>query len=58
MLKNQKNKPVTLMQWCRLNKYGGITEECIESAFQSDNDKIVEMPKKYKINKIVRRKDG
>ena len=45
------------MQWCRLNKYGGITEECIESAFQSDNDKIVEMAKKYKINKIVRRKD-
>ena len=33
-------------------------EECIESAFQSDNDKIVEMAKKYKINKIVRRKDG
>jgi hypothetical protein len=46
----------SLLEYCRVNGYGGVTKECIDSAFQSENPKIVEQAKRYKLNKMVKEK--
>lgn len=32
-------------KWCRINGYPGVTRECIDSAKQSDDPKIIKMAK-------------
>ncbi len=49
-----RNKPiVTLADWCRKNKYPGVTKECVMSAFQSDDPKIQAMAKKEKLKGVI-----
>ena len=46
----------TLREYCTINKYPGVTKECVESAFQSNDPKIVSMAKRFKLQGIVREK--
>tara|TARA_Y100001963_G_scaffold157872_1_gene255490 strand:- start:6505 stop:6726 length:222 start_codon:yes stop_codon:yes gene_type:complete len=40
-------------KWCRMNGYPGVTRDCIDSAKQSDDPKIVKMAKDAMITKIA-----
>ena len=44
----------TLIKYCIRMGEKGITEKCIDSAFQSNDPKIVEQAKRYKLNKMVK----
>jgi hypothetical protein len=44
----------TLMEYCKVNGYGAITKECVESAFQSKDEKLVAQAKRYKLNKMIK----
>ena len=44
----------TLDRWCRMNGYGGVTEDCIKAAIQSQDSKINKMAKKVKLQSIVK----
>lgn len=41
------------MQWCRKNNYPGVTEECILSAFQSNDPDIQKLAKEAKLKGIA-----
>ena len=41
------------MQWCRSNNYPGVTDECVLSAFQSNDPKIQDLAKKAKLKGIA-----
>jgi hypothetical protein len=45
--------PKTLRQWCNKNGYPGVTEECILSAFNSDEPKVQQLAKKEKLKGII-----
>lgn len=42
-------KKVSLKNWCESNGYNGVTQECIRSAFQSQDKKVQSMAKKQMI---------
>tara|TARA_Y100001963_G_scaffold1244_1_gene1827 strand:+ start:4522 stop:4671 length:150 start_codon:yes stop_codon:yes gene_type:complete len=44
----------TLREYCIINKFPGITKECVDSAFQSNDDKIVAQAKRYKLSKLTK----
>tara|TARA_Y100001973_G_scaffold83376_2_gene123549 strand:- start:15408 stop:15563 length:156 start_codon:yes stop_codon:yes gene_type:complete len=50
------SKVFTITQWCRKNGYGGVTKECLSSAILSENDKIVDMAKKRKLQNLIKDK--
>ena len=48
-------KPViTLVDWCKKNKYPGVTQECVVSAFQSNDSNIQELAKKEKLKGLIK----
>ena len=47
-------KHITLESWCDKNGYGGVTKECVMSAFQSQNPDIVELAKKEKLKGMIK----
>ena len=54
MKKNKDpDKVFTLRGCCEENGYGGVTQECIISAFNSDNPKIQEMAKREKFKSML-----
>jgi len=46
----------TLKQWCIKNGHGGVTRECILSAMQSQDPKIVGWAKKAVMGNMVKGK--
>ena len=44
---------ITLADWCRKNNYPGVTKACVMSAFQSDNQRIVELAKREKLKGVI-----
>ena len=46
-----------LIEYCKLNGFGKINKECVDSAFQSNDPKIVEQAKRYKLNNLVKDKE-
>ena len=47
------NNIVTLKAWCDENGYDGVTKECVLSAFQSDDEKIVKLAKREKLKGMI-----
>lgn len=45
---------ITLADWCKKNKYPGVTQECVVSAFQSNNPKIQELAKREKLKGLIK----
>jgi hypothetical protein len=46
---------LTLSSWCKKNGYGGVTEECILNAFNSDDPKVQGLAKKEKLKNIAKK---
>ena len=51
--KASKRGIFSLHKWCSINGYPGVTKECIASAKQSSDPKIIEMTKQALLNKIA-----
>ena len=47
----------TLKQWCIRNGHGGVTKECILSAMQSQDSKVVGWAKKAVMGNMVKGKE-
>jgi len=47
-----------LNDWCKMNGYGTVNKECIESAFQSNDPKIQDMAKKEKLKGIAKKQNA
>ena len=43
----------TLRQWCESNGYGGVSKECVLSAFQSPDPKIQQLAKRKKLEGLM-----
>jgi len=43
----------TLRQWCEKNGYGGVSKECVLSAFQSPDPKIQQLAKRKKLEGLL-----
>ena len=41
-----------LIEYCKVNGFGKVNKKCIDSAFHSKDQKIVEQAKRYKLNKL------
>ena len=50
-LKPQSN----LKEWCQKNGYDGVTQECVMSAYQSQDPKIQQMAKEATLKKITKK---
>lgn len=47
-----------LIEYCKINGFGNtVTKECVDSAFQSKDPKVVEQAKRYKLNNLVKDKE-
>ncbi len=46
----------TIRQWCQINGYGGVTNECLKSAILSNDTKVVEMARRRKLNNLIKEK--
>ena len=44
-----------LREYCKLNGFGKINKECVDSAFQSSDPKVVEQAKRYKLTNIAKK---
>tara|TARA_Y100000310_G_scaffold343883_1_gene453687 strand:+ start:5284 stop:5544 length:261 start_codon:yes stop_codon:yes gene_type:complete len=51
--KASKRGIFSLHKWCSINGYPGVTRECIDSAGQSNDPKIIEMAKKALLQDIA-----
>ena len=47
-----------LNDWCKMNGYGSVNKECIDSAFQSNDPKIQDMAKKEKLKGIAKKQNA
>ena len=45
---------ITLRDWCIKNNYPGVTKECVMSAFNSNNSRIVDLAKKEKLKGMIK----
>ena len=45
---------ITLADWCKKNKYPGVTQECVVSAFQSNDPEIQELAKREKLKGLIK----
>ena len=51
--KASKRGIFSLRKWCVINGYPGVTKECIASAKQSSDPKIIKMTKQALLNQIA-----
>ena len=47
-----------LNDWCKMNGYGTVNKECIDSAFQPNDPKIQDMAKKEKLKGIAKKQNA
>ena len=46
-------KSNTLNQWCKSKGYGGVTKDCVISAFNSSDENISKMAKREKLKGVI-----
>ena len=42
-----------LIEYCKINGFGRVTKECVDSAFQSKDEKVVAQAKRYKLQNLI-----
>jgi hypothetical protein len=51
--KTNKDVVITLADWCRKNKYPGVTKECVLSAFNSNDPDVQALAKREKLKGMI-----
>ncbi len=44
-----------LIEYCKVNGFGKVNKKCIDSAFHSKDQKIVEQAKRYKLSNLSKK---
>ena len=44
---------MTMKSWCAKNGYGGVTKECVLSAFSSSKPEILKLAKREKLKGMI-----
>ena len=44
---------ISMIQWCKQNGYGGVTQECITSAFSSSKPDVIKLAKREKLKGMI-----